>query len=158
MMMLTDDNNVYLDKIFKVREKKVKSSRQPLEATSTPQTPNLPSIDTFKSPPLKTKKKRGRKFSNPSQKRCKKDPAVLRAGTRHTRPNASIGGIKSAWSATYLLTAGSVYHAVTGAEPSNVIEERSNTSNFKQVPVGKDVFCDNMLYLILFNYKHSDLK
>ena len=57
MMMLTDDNNVYLDKIFKVREKKVKSSRQPLEATSTPQTPNLPSIDTFKSPPLKTKKK-----------------------------------------------------------------------------------------------------
>ena len=152
-MLLTDNNSAFLDKLFKVREK-VKSSCQPLEAITTPQTPNLPVVETYKSPQLTSKKTRNRKFSKPAQKRCKRDPAVVRAGMKHKRPNPVNPGIKSAWSATALLTIGSVYHSVTGAAPSNVIEEQHNTSNFKQVPVGMDVFCD-MLYLILFNYKHS---
>ena len=55
-MLLTDINNAFLNKIFKVREK-VKSSSQPLESIATPQTPNLPVIETIKSTQLKNQKK-----------------------------------------------------------------------------------------------------
>ena len=119
-MLLTDNNNAFLDKIFKVRQK-TKSSRQPLEAIPAPQTPNLPVIESFKSPQLKNKKKRSRKFSNPSQKRCKR-------GTCKS-------GIKSAWMATTLLTAASVYETIT--KPAlKAFEPTHECLSFKGIPEG----------------------
>ena len=131
--MLTENHNAFLDKVFKVREK-TKSLCQPLEALAAPQTPNLPILETHKSPKLTNKKKRSRKFSKPAQKRCKRSPAVVRAGGR-SGPAVVNSGIKSAWSATALLTISSVYNAAI-TPPVNLIQDQQHTSNLETLPGG----------------------
>ena len=151
---LTDNNSAFLNKIFKIREK-IKSTSQPIEAISTPQTHNLPVVETNKTPQIKNKKKRISIFGKPAQKRYKRGPAVVRAGMRDARPYPVNPGIKSAWAATTMLTIGSVYHAVIGTTPSNVIKEHNIISNSEQIFVGRyDVFCD-MLCLILLIYQQT---
>lgn len=141
--MLTDNHNAFLDKVFKVQER-TKSSCQPIETLAAPQTPNLPLVETKnKSPQLTNKKKRSRKFSKPAQKRCKRGllTAVVRAGERSGIPDTVNSGIKSAWSATALLTISSVYNAVATPPLSNAIQDQQHTSNLKALPVGIYMMC-----------------